>query len=91
MDTEEITNLIMSIVPSVTAIITAVSAIVVCMINIKRLMNNHISDATKENAALRNDMHNMMNENAELKKELKKTVNRLNHVVEVGQENDNDK
>lgn len=90
MDVEQITNLIMSIVPSVTAIITSISAIIVCMINIKKLMQNHISDATKENAELRNNMHQLMNENAELKKELKKTVNRLNHVVEVNQDGSNE-
>lgn len=83
MNVEEITNLIMAIVPSVTAVITSISAIIVCMINIKRLMQNHVNDATKENTEMRNDMHQLMNENAELKKELKKTVNRLNHIVEV--------
>ena len=85
MDVAEITNLIMAIVPSLTAVVTTISAIIVCIINIKKLMNKHIIDATTENTELRNCIKSLMVENAELKRELVKTNRRLNHIVEANE------
>lgn len=88
MDVAQITNLIMSIVPSLTAVVTSISAIIVCIINIKKLMKKHITDATTENTDLRNSIQTLMVENAELKRELVKTNRRLNHIVEVNEDDE---
>lgn len=87
MDTlDAITQAILTYGPAVVSIVTMVCTVI---ISIKKVASTtkdslaEVKEIKKTNEELKSDMGALIQENAELKKELRKCVNRFDHIAEV--------
>lgn len=73
---QEIMNLIVAIAPALTSIIGIIGAVVAMVKKVKKIDEGH----SKETKALNEKMNIVLQENAELKQELRKMTKKLYHV-----------
>lgn len=78
MENVEIMNYIISIAPAITAIISVIGALLVAIKKVKNIDEGH----KKEIKTLNNHMNGILQENAELKQEIKKIIKTINHIHE---------
>ena len=85
MNIDTIINYVITIAPAVVSILTVISTMIV---SIKKIKNN--SDATVKEVKSQNEINEELKaqlvavttENAELKREVRKCINKMNHVAE---------
>lgn len=87
MEISEITALIMSLAPTITAVIGVIVTIIVGIKRIKQANTDTLSECRKQNAdviknvaQIAQNNEKLRQENAELKRDLRKVMNKLNHV-----------
>lgn len=73
---KQIIDLILLWGPSIVSIITMICTVIVAI----KKVNNSNSSNLKETQKLRDETHQIMKENAELKKQLNKILNKVYHV-----------
>lgn len=78
MTEAEITQYIVTIAPAITAIISVITALIISIKKVKKIDEGH----QKETKALNNRVNGVLQENAELKQEIKKLVKTINHIHE---------
>lgn len=86
MELDAITQAILVYGPAVVSIITMICTVI---ISIKKVAStskasiNEVKEMKKANNSLKEDMGALIQENTELKEELHKCINMMNHVAEV--------
>lgn len=87
MEISEITALIMSLAPTISAVIGIIVSLVVGIRRIKHDNRDTLAECRKQNASIRENVaqiaqknEELRQENAELKRDLRKVMNKLNHV-----------
>ena len=87
MEISEITALILSLAPAVSAVIGIIVSLVVGIKRIKHDNTDTLNECRKQNASIRENVaqiaqnnEDLRRENAELKRDLRKVMAKLNHV-----------
>lgn len=87
MEINEITALIVSLAPTISAVIGIIVSLVVGIKRIKHDNRDTLDECRKQNASIRENVaqiaqknEELRQENAELKRDLRKVMNKLSHV-----------
>lgn len=86
MDIDTITQYILTIAPAVVSILTVISTMVVSIKKIKSNSDETVKEVKAQNEInreLREQLVAVTTENADLKREMKKCISKMNHVAEV--------
>ena len=79
---QELINYIVSLVPAITAILTAIATMITIFIRIKQLANT----TNKETKQMKAEVGVVLKENAELKREMSKILKKVYMVADNGED-----
>ena len=77
---QQIIDYLLTLIPAITAVLTALGAMIAVVVQIRRVVKDNQNYVERENRLARQEIRQVLRENAELKQELSKTLNMLYNV-----------